>query len=60
LLAAVPIADPRERRIHEAQSARTLASPIFPLSYQPAPSLYDEVSPGHLVLRPEAGALWSG
>jgi ABC-type glutathione transport system ATPase component len=60
LLSAVPIADPRKRRIHEAQSGRTLASPIFPLSYQPAPSLYDEVSPGHLVLRPEAGGLWNG
>jgi len=60
LLSAVPIADPRKRRIHEAQGARTMASPIFPLNYQPAPSLYDEVSPGHLVLRPEAGSLWSG
>ena len=59
LLSAVPIADPTKRRIHETRSTRTLASPIFPLSYEPAPSLYDEVSPGHLVLRPEAGALWS-
>jgi ABC-type glutathione transport system ATPase component len=60
LLAAVPVADPTQRRLHEAASARTLASPIFPLDYHPAPSTYDEVSPDHFVLTPESGALWAG
>ncbi len=60
LLAAVPVADPAQRRLHEAPNARALASPIFPLDYRPAPSTYEEVSPGHFVLTPEAGALWAG
>jgi peptide/nickel transport system ATP-binding protein/glutathione transport system ATP-binding protein len=51
LMAAVPIADPTRRRIHEAPSAKPLASPIFPLSYKSEPSHYDEVTPGHFVLR---------
>jgi ABC-type glutathione transport system ATPase component len=50
LMAAVPVADPRRRRIHEAPSAKPLASPIFPLGHKPEPSNYDEVTPGHFVL----------
>ncbi len=51
LMAAVPVADPKRRRIHEAPSAKSLASPIFPLGHKPEPSTYDEVTPGHFVLR---------
>ncbi len=51
LMAAVPIADPRRRRVHEAPSAKPLASPIFPLGHQAEPSIYDEVTHGHFVLR---------
>jgi ABC-type glutathione transport system ATPase component len=51
LMAAVPVADPRRRRIHEAPSAKPLASPIFPLGHKPEPSNYDEVTQGHFVLR---------
>jgi ABC-type glutathione transport system ATPase component len=51
LMAAVPVADPRRRRIHEAPSAKPLASPIFPLGHKPQPSIYDEVTMGHFVLR---------
>ena len=51
LMAAVPVADPRRRRIHEAPSAKPLASPIFPLGHKPEPSNYDEVTHGHFVLR---------
>ena len=51
LMAAVPAADPRRRRIHEAPSAKSLASPIFPLGHKPEPSNYDEVTQGHFVLR---------
>ena len=50
LMAAVPVADPRRRRIHEAPSAKPLASPIFQLGHKPEPSNYDEVTQGHFVL----------
>ncbi len=50
LLSAVPIADPSQRRPREDQNFRPLSSPIFPVGHSPAPSLYDEVTPGHLVL----------
>jgi ABC-type glutathione transport system ATPase component len=51
LMAAVPVADPRRRRIHESPSSKPLASPIYPLGYQAKSSTYDEVTPGHFVLR---------
>jgi len=51
LLSAVPIADPRKRRFADDVSFKPIASPIFPLGHVPAPSVYDEVAPGHLVLR---------
>jgi peptide/nickel transport system ATP-binding protein/glutathione transport system ATP-binding protein len=51
LLSAVPIADPRKRKFADDLSFKPITSPIFPLGHQPAPSLYDEVAPGHLVLR---------
>jgi ABC-type glutathione transport system ATPase component len=50
LMAAVPTADPRRRRIHEIPSVKPLASPIFPLGHKPEPSNYDEVTQGHFVL----------
>jgi ABC-type oligopeptide transport system ATPase subunit len=51
LMAAVPVADPRRRRIHENPTVSPIASPIFPLGHRVAPSSYDEVAPGHFVLR---------
>jgi ABC-type glutathione transport system ATPase component len=50
LMSAVPVADPRRRRIHETPSVKPIVSPIFPLGDQPEPSTYDEVTPGHFVL----------
>ena len=50
LLSAVPVADPRIRRFRDDLSFKPIASPIFPLGHQPAPSTYTEVAPGHLVL----------
>jgi peptide/nickel transport system ATP-binding protein/glutathione transport system ATP-binding protein len=51
LLAAVPIADPRQRRLHDDRSFRAIPSPVFPAGHVPAPSTYSEVSPGHFVLQ---------
>ena len=51
LMSAVPVADPRRRRIHEAPNASPIVSPIYPLGHRPEPSTYDEVTPGHFVLR---------
>jgi ABC-type glutathione transport system ATPase component len=50
LMAAVPSADPRRRRIHEIPSAKSLPSPIFPVGHKPEASIYDEVTQGHFVL----------
>jgi ABC-type glutathione transport system ATPase component len=50
LMSAVPVADPKCRRVHEIPSAKPIVSPIFPLGHQPEPSRYDEVTPGHFVL----------
>jgi ABC-type oligopeptide transport system ATPase subunit len=50
-MAAVPVADPRRRRIHEVPTANPLASPIFPLGHKAEPSICDEVTDGHFVLR---------
>lgn len=51
LMSAVPVADPRRRRIREAPSASPIVSPIYRLAHRPEPSTYDEVTPGHFVLR---------
>jgi peptide/nickel transport system ATP-binding protein/glutathione transport system ATP-binding protein len=50
LLSAVPVADPRQRRFKDDLSFKPITSPIHPLEYQPKPSTYTEVAPGHLVL----------
>ena len=51
LLSAVPVADPRFRKVESDLNFKPIPSPIFPLDYDPAPSVYDEVSPGHFVLQ---------
>ncbi|NND17041.1 MAG: ABC transporter ATP-binding protein, partial [Silicimonas sp.] len=56
LLAAVPVADPRQRKSEKDLNFKPIPSPIFPVDHQPAPSVYDEVSPGHLVLK----GTWGG
>ncbi|PRY95048.1 peptide/nickel transport system ATP-binding protein/glutathione transport system ATP-binding protein [Hasllibacter halocynthiae] len=55
LLAAVPVPDPRVRKLEADLDFKPVPSPIFDLSYDPAPSEYDEVAPGHRVLRGEWG-----
>jgi ABC-type glutathione transport system ATPase component len=51
LMSAVPIPDPQQRRIHDGQSFRPIPSPIYPVGHKPERSVYDEVGPGHYVLR---------
>ncbi|MDO5612782.1 MAG: ABC transporter ATP-binding protein [Paracoccus sp. (in: a-proteobacteria)] len=50
LMSAVPVADPRQKKISEDLNFRPIPSPIHPLDYQPAPSVYHEIAPGHKVL----------
>ncbi|MEM8790158.1 MAG: ABC transporter ATP-binding protein [Pseudomonadota bacterium] len=50
LLSAVPIADPGKRQKDVERNFKPIPSPIFPIGYEPDPSLYAEVAPGHLVL----------
>ena len=51
LLAAVPVPDPRIRKLESDLNFKPIPSPIFDLSYDPAPSIYDEVEPQHFVLK---------
>ncbi|MEM6636715.1 MAG: ABC transporter ATP-binding protein [Pseudomonadota bacterium] len=51
LLGAVPIADPTRRTIRDDLTFRPIPSPVFPVGHEPAPSVYEEVAPGHFVLR---------
>jgi ABC-type oligopeptide transport system ATPase subunit len=55
LLKAVPIADPRQRKSERDLNFKPIPSPIFPVDHVPEPSHYDEVAPGHLVLRGDWG-----
>jgi peptide/nickel transport system ATP-binding protein/glutathione transport system ATP-binding protein len=56
LMKAVPIADPRQRKSERDLNFRPIPSPIFPVGHRAEPSQYDEVEPGHLVLR----GTWGG
>ncbi len=55
LMQAVPIADPRRRKSEKDLNFKPIPSPIHGLDYNPAPSLYDEVEPGHYVLTTDSG-----
>jgi len=51
LLKAVPVADPRRRKSERDLNFKPIPSPIFPVDHVPGPSVYDEVTPGHFVLK---------
>ncbi|MBC7137761.1 MAG: ABC transporter ATP-binding protein [Defluviimonas sp.] len=51
LLSAVPIADPRRRVLRGEVEYTPIPSPIFPVGHDPAASAYDEIEPGHFVLK---------
>ena len=51
LMRAVPIADPRQRKSEHELNFKPIPSPIHPVGYDPGASEYDEVAPGHVVLK---------
>ncbi|MEO0765754.1 MAG: ATP-binding cassette domain-containing protein, partial [Pseudomonadota bacterium] len=51
LMQAVPIADPTRRKSESDLKFKPIPSPVHPLGHLPEPSAYDEVGPGHRVLR---------
>ncbi|WP_050928067.1 ABC transporter ATP-binding protein [Aestuariivita boseongensis] len=55
LMKAVPIADPRKRKSEKELNFKPIPSPIHPVDYDPAPSEYNEVEPGHFVLTTDSG-----
>ncbi|MBY6134822.1 ABC transporter ATP-binding protein [Nocardioides marinus] len=55
LMKAVPIADPRQRKSERELNFKPIPSPIHGLDYQPEPSEYLELEPGHFVLKTDSG-----
>ena len=55
LMKAVPIADPNQRKSEKDLNFKPIPSPIHPIDYQPAPSEYREVEPGHFILTTDSG-----
>jgi len=55
LMKAVPIADPRKRKSEKDLNFKPIPSPIHEVGYEPAPSDYAEVTPGHYVLTSDSG-----
>jgi ABC-type glutathione transport system ATPase component len=50
LMAAVPVADPTQRRKELRLATDEIPSPLRPLGYEPAAKPLQEVSPGHFIL----------
>lgn len=55
LMKAVPIADPRMRKDERDLNFKPIPSPMHPVTYEPEPSTYKEVSPEHFVLLTDSG-----
>jgi peptide/nickel transport system ATP-binding protein/glutathione transport system ATP-binding protein len=55
LLKAVPIADPTQRKAEKDLNFKPIPSPVHPVDYQPAPSEYAEIEPGHMILTTDSG-----
>ncbi|WP_299418598.1 ABC transporter ATP-binding protein [uncultured Shimia sp.] len=55
LMKAVPIADPRQRKSEKDLNFKPIPSPIHEVGYDPVPSEYKEVGPGHKVLITDSG-----
>ena len=50
LMAAVPVADPRQRTLTEDFEIKPIPSPIHPLDYDPGPTEYTHLSGEHYIL----------
>ena len=50
LLSAVPVADPAQRKTDKDLNFKPIPSPVHGMDFEPGPSLYEEISPGHKVL----------
>jgi ABC-type oligopeptide transport system ATPase subunit len=50
LIAAVPVADPRNRNLNRALNADEIPSPVKPVGYEPPGTALEEVEPGHFVM----------
>ncbi|MEM8730172.1 MAG: ABC transporter ATP-binding protein [Pseudomonadota bacterium] len=55
LMKAVPIADPHRRKSERDLNFKPIPSPIHLVEYEPEPSVYAEVEPGHFVLTTDSG-----
>jgi peptide/nickel transport system ATP-binding protein/glutathione transport system ATP-binding protein len=55
LMSAVPIADPTRRKSEKDLNFKPIPSPIHPIGYEPEPSEYKEVTPGHFVMTSDSG-----
>ncbi|WP_264213060.1 ABC transporter ATP-binding protein [Leisingera thetidis] len=55
LMKAVPIADPRRRKSEKELNFKPIPSPIHEVGYEPEPSEYLELEPGHFVLTTDSG-----
>ncbi len=55
LMKAVPIADPKRRQSEKDLNFKPIPSPIHEIGYDPGPSEYAEVTPGHFILTSESG-----
>ena len=49
LIAAVPVPEAGRRRLRRGLSTTEIPSPVHQVSYVPAPRLYREIGPGHVV-----------
>jgi glutathione transport system ATP-binding protein len=58
LLAAVPIADPRERKREIELDESEVPSPLRPVGHVPEVARLEEVGPGHFVARHRVGGLY--
>ena len=47
----MPVADPKLRKSNDELNFKPIPSPIFPLDYEPEPSVYKEVDTNHFVLQ---------
>ncbi|NNE53628.1 MAG: ABC transporter ATP-binding protein [Sulfitobacter sp.] len=55
LMKAVPIADPRKRKDEKDLNFKPIPSPIHPIGYEPDPTVFRQIEPGHEILLTDSG-----